>query len=139
MMETNKLNIKFYQNIAKVFYAVAKADHVIHVNEVKVLKKVVKDKWLMIDETYDVFGTDTAYQIEIVFDWLHSKNATADDCFDDFVTYYYNYPYFFTSQVKKLIIETCSLIANAFRGTNKSELLIIEKLETTLENLNFTK
>lgn len=138
-METKKLNIKFYQNIAKVFYAVAKVDHIIHVNEVKVLKKVVKDKWLMIDETYDVFGTDTAYQIEIVFDWLYSKSATANDCFEDFIEYYHNHTHFFTDQVKKLIVETCNLVANAFRGTNKLELLMIEKLETTLGNLNYIR
>ncbi|WP_442267584.1 hypothetical protein ACSIGC_07910 [Tenacibaculum sp. ZS6-P6] len=131
-MKTKKLNIKFYQNIAKVFYAIAKSDNHINLHEINALKQVVKDKWLMIDETFDVFGTDTAYQIEVVFDWLYSKNATTNDCFSDFIEYYYNHPYFFTDDVKHLILETSNLIANAFKGKNKSELLILNKLEIEL-------
>jgi len=134
-MKTKKLNIKFYQNIAKIFYAVAKSDNVININEIKALKKVVKDKWLMIDETFDVFGTDTAYQIEIVFDWLYSKNATSEDCFSDFVEYYHNHHYFFTDQIKNLITETSKRIANAFRGTNTTEQIILKKLELELNSI----
>ncbi|WP_299680531.1 hypothetical protein [uncultured Tenacibaculum sp.] len=134
-MKTQKLNIKFYQNIAKVFYAVAKSDNSINMHEIKALKQVVKDKWLMIDETFDMFGTDTAYQIEVVFDWLYSKNATTEDCFTDFLEYYNNYYYFFTREIKQLIIETSYRIAEAFKGKNKAELLILEKLEHELTRL----
>lgn len=133
-MKTKKLNIKFYQNIAKVFYAIAKCDNVINENEIKTLKKVVKEKWLMIDETFDFFGTDTAYQIEIVFDWLHSKNVSSDDCFSDFIEYYHNHTYFFTNDIKNLVLETSNLIADAFKGKNKSELILLSKL-----NLVFNK
>lgn len=133
-MNTKNLNITFYQNIAKIFYAVAKADNIVAPEELKVLKKVVKENWLQVDETFDVFGTDTVYQIEIVFDWLFSKNATSEDCFNDFVEYYQNHSYFFTTDIKALIIETSGKIASSFAQKNKSELVVLAKL-----NVEFNK
>ncbi len=127
-MKTKNLNITFYQNIAKIFYAVAKADNIIAIEEIKALKKVVKENWLQVDETFDVFGTDTAYQIEIVFDWLYNKNATSEDCYDDFIEYYQNHSYFFTSEIKALILETSGKIASSFAEKNKSELMLLAKL-----------
>ncbi|CAM1344730.1 hypothetical protein [Tenacibaculum amylolyticum] len=134
-MSTQKLNIKFYQNIGKVFYAVAKSDNAVDTKEIEVLKKIVKEKWLAVDETFDVFGTDTAYQIEIVFDWLYSKNATSDDCYADFIEYYHNHSFFFTREVKKLIMETSSSIAGAFAGKNKSELMLLARLSLEFNQL----
>lgn len=127
-MKINNSKIKFYQNVAKLFYAVAKSDNIVTKKEIKTLKKAVKEKWLQVDETFDVFGTDTAYQIEIVFDWLHGKDATAEDCYADFIEYYYNHPYFFTSEIKRLIMETSGKIASSFSGKNKSELILLARL-----------
>lgn len=134
-MSRQKLNIKFYQNIGKVFYAVAKSDNVVEAKEIEILKKIVKEKWLAVDETFDVFGADTAYQIEIVFDWLNSKNATSDDCYADFIEYYHNHSFFFTREVKKLIMETSSSIASAFAGKNKSELILLARLSLEFNQL----
>ncbi len=127
-MKINNLNIKFYQNVAKLFYAVAKSDNIVTNKEVKTLKKAVKEKWLQVDETFDVFGADTAYQIEIVFDWLHNKNATSEDCYADFIEYYHNHPYFFTGEIKRLIMETSGKIASSLSGKNKSELILLARL-----------
>lgn len=135
-MMSKKLNKKFYQNIAKIFYAIAKADKTVAKQEVAVLKKIVKDTWLQVDETFDVFGTDTAYQIEIVFDWLLNKEYTSKDCYADFMEYYRSYPYFFTNEIKKLILETSGEIANAFAGKNKSELIILAKLSLAFNPKN---
>lgn len=134
-MKINNLNIKFYQNVAKIFYAVAKSDNQITKKEIKTLKKAVKEKWLQVDETFDVFGTDTAYQIEIVFDWLYNKNATTEDCYADFIEYYHNHPYFFTSEIKRLIMETSGKIASAFADRNKSELILLARLSLEFNHL----
>lgn len=137
-MKTKKLNTKFYQNIAKLFYAIAKIDKVVERQEIETLKEIVKEEWLQIDETLDAFGTDTAYQIEIVFDWLYSKNATAEDCFEDFVEYYHNHLFFFSTEIKQLIMNTATKIANSFAGKNKSELILLAKLRIEF-NHQFSK
>ncbi|CAL2083408.1 conserved protein of unknown function [Tenacibaculum sp. 190524A02b] len=127
-MYIKNLNIKFYQNIAKIFYAIAKSDGVVSIEEIEILKKVVKENWLEVDETFDLFGTDTAYQIEIVFDWLLGKGTSAEDCYSDFIEYFHNHSYLFTSEIKRLIMETSSKIASSFAGKNKSELILLARL-----------
>lgn len=127
-MNSKKLNTTFYQNIAKIFYAIAKVDRIIKKKEIEALKKIVKDEWLQIDEDFDVFGTDTAYQIEIVFDWLQSKDATSENCYEDFIEYYHNHSSSFSKEIKKLIMSTSTKIASAFACKNKSELILLTKL-----------
>lgn len=133
-MVTKQRNTVFYQNVAKLFYAVANADGVIKEAEIKELKEIVSNKWLAVDDVTDMFDTDSAYQIEVVFDWLQSKKVDAEDCYNEFIAYYHVHPYFFTSDVKSLIIETAGNIASAFSGRNKSELIMLGKL-----NLEFKK
>ncbi len=69
-----KLNLNFYQQLGKLFYAVADSDNNIQQDEINKLKKVVREEWLPIEDSVDEFGTDAAYQIEIVFDWLLENN-----------------------------------------------------------------
>ncbi len=38
--------------------------------EIERLKEDVRKYWLTVDSIEDEFGTDAAYQIEIVFNWL---------------------------------------------------------------------
>lgn len=127
-METKKFNITFYQHIAKIFYAIAKADAIVKPEEIKMLKKVITENWLAVDETFDTFGTDTAYQIEIVFDWLYNKNATSANCYSDFIEYYQNHSYFFTHAIKSLILKTAGKISDSFAKKNKSELIMLAHL-----------
>ena len=60
------LNIKFYQNLGKLFYAIAAVDKNAREEEYNKLKEIVKSEWLAVDEIEDDFHTDAAYQIEIV-------------------------------------------------------------------------
>lgn len=128
-MKTKKLNITCYQNIAKVFYAVAKIDSAIKHKDIEILKKIVKKQWLQIDETIEVFGVDTAYQIEIVFDWLHSKNANADNCIKDFLGYYQNHSSFFSKEIKDLIMNTAQQISIYFEAKNNPKSLVLDTLQ----------
>lgn len=45
-------------------------------------------------DTEDMFGSDSACQIEIVIDWLKSKNLDSKTCYKEFVEYYLDYNYF---------------------------------------------
>ncbi|TYQ00260.1 hypothetical protein C7447_101870 [Tenacibaculum adriaticum] len=127
-----KLNTRFYQNVGKLFYAVAASDNVVREEEFNTLKKIVKKEWLPVDDTEDDYKTDAAYQIEIVFDWLTNKDLDANACFNDFVEYKKEHEYFFTDEIKSLISKTADTIAKAFSGKNKSELIILAKLNLNL-------
>jgi hypothetical protein len=127
------LNITFYQNIAKLFYAIAAADKVIKPIEFSTLKDFVKREWLTIEDTEDDYKTDAAYQIEIVFDWLTTQELDADSCFTDFIEYKNEHKYFFTDEMNTLILKTAGAIAASFSGNNKSELIILAKLNMELK------
>ena len=134
MKTKKKMTLKFYQNLGKLFYAVAIADKQVHKFEIDELKSIVKKQWLDIDSIIDDYDTDGAYQIEIVFDWLNKEtHLDAKSCFNDFVTYKNEQPHLFTDEVKKLILKTANAIAASFSGLNKSELIMLAKLDLELK------
>ena len=129
-MVTNKnIGKAFYQSLGKLFYAVAKADHSVHVKEIDRLKEMVREHWLEVDEVEDEYGTDAAFQIETVFDWLLENEKDAAECYEDFERFYADYKARFTDQIKYLIMVTARSIASAFAGRNKSELITLGRLE----------
>lgn len=133
-MQTEKqFTLKFYQNLGKLFYAIAAADKNIREAEISKLKEIVKNEWLAVDDLEDDFGTDAAYQIEVVFDWLiNEEDFDIEACYNDFVTYKNNQPHLFTKKVKHLILKTANAIAASFSGMNKSELMLLAKLTIEL-------
>ncbi|CAH8282364.1 hypothetical protein EV196_105252 [Mariniflexile fucanivorans] len=126
--------LEFYQNIGKLFYAIAAADKKVHPTELSKLKGLVKEKWLDVDLTENDESKDAAKHIEIVFDRLKNKALDAETCFEDFLTFKKNHPSLFTADVKMLIMKTANGIATSFSGLNKSELIMLAKLDIELKN-----
>ena len=134
MATKKKMTLKFYQNLGKLFYAIAASDGSVREAEFEKLKILIKEQWLAIDAIEDVFGTDAAYQIEVVFDWLNrDEEFKAKSCYDDFVSYKNSQNHLFTEEVKRLILKTASSIAYAFAGINKAELIMLAKLDLELK------
>lgn len=133
MDTSEKPQLLFYQKMGELFYAIAAADKVVREAEYNALKNIVSEKWKDLDDYEDPFHTDAAYQIEVVFDWFDYEELDANDCFDSFEDYKKENPKLFTEERKKLIWETANIIANAFAGKNKSELIMLAKLKKTLK------
>lgn len=133
MDTSEKPQLLFYQKIGELFYAIAAADKVVRETEYNALKKIVSEKWKNLDDYEDPFHTDAAYQIEVVFDWFDYEELDANDCFDSFAEYKKEHPKLFTAELKQLILETAHLIAGSFAGKNKSELIMLAKLEMLLK------
>ncbi|WP_234859334.1 hypothetical protein [Aquimarina aquimarini] len=136
MKTTPNIDITFYQNLGKLFYAIAAADKVVRVSEYDSLQKIVKSEWLKIDDTNDEFGVDAAFQIEIVFDWLDHKQLSAEESFTQFEAYFEENKSYFTPTIQQLIWNTANSIAGAFSGKNKSELMMLGRLQLILEKSN---
>lgn len=129
MNHSQEVANQFYQNLGKLFFAVAMADKSVRPKEVEKLTEDVRTYWLDLDHTWDEFGTDAAYQIEIVFDWLLNEEKDSETYFDEFADFYHEHPDKFSRPIKTLILHTCNDIANSFAGKNKSELIILAKLQ----------
>jgi hypothetical protein len=133
-MIKNKMTIQFYRNLGKLFYAIAAADGNVRPIEFGKLKTFIKKQWLDIDNLEDTFGVDAAYQIEVVFNWLNEdEELNAKACFKDFINYKKNQNHLFTQDIRRLILKTASAIAYAFSGINKSELILLAKLDLELK------
>lgn len=130
MMDSKKiLGNEFYQNLGKLFYAVAMADHSIHVKEVDRLKEVIHEHWLNLDDIEDEYGTDAAFQIETVFDWFLEYGKDSEEIFEEFEAFYTDHKILFPKNVKQLIMSTARAITAAFAGSNKSELILLGRIE----------
>ncbi|TAI48417.1 hypothetical protein [Flagellimonas allohymeniacidonis] len=131
MLNSERIGNQFYQNLGKLFYAIAATDQKVRPSEIKRLRKYVRQFWLDVDAVDDEVGTDAAYQIEIVFDWLQETDYTGGEVhFNEFKRFYKEHQDKFTSQVKKLILDTADSIASSFAGKNKSEMLLLQRLKS---------
>lgn len=134
MKPSDKTMVLFYQQLGKLFYSIAAVDKTVREEEIEKLKKIVQQEWLPLENTFDVFGTDSAYQIEIVFDWLAENQCNYKQILPDFKLFRTEHSSLFTPQVNALIIKTAKAIASSFAGENKSEHVLISQLHTVLEN-----
>ncbi|MHA7059853.1 hypothetical protein ACWGOQ_0021675 [Aquimarina sp. M1] len=123
------IGITFYQSLGKLFYTIAATDKIVRTSKYISLKHLVKSEWLAVDDLEDEFGTDTAFRIEIIFNWLDYKELKAANCFKDFEYFYKENRSRFTDTIKQLIRNMANTIANAFSGKNKSELMMLGRLQ----------
>ncbi len=134
MLNSEKIGNEFYQNLGKLYYAIAMTDGAVRPSEVKRLRKYVRQHWLDVDGIEDEFGSDSAFQIEIVFDWLQNEEKEGSEYFADFEAFCKEHPEKFEPKIRKLIIETADSIASSFAGKNKSEILFLQELKDLLDH-----
>jgi hypothetical protein len=122
----------FYQELSKLFYAMAAVDGTIREEELDVLKKIVKKQWYAIEHTLDEYRTDLVYCILITFDWLRENQWNMKNVIAQFSTYKKDHEALFTPAVNALILKTSYAIASAFARRNKSEMVLFSQIEAVL-------
>jgi hypothetical protein len=133
MKPSNETMLSFYQQLGRVFYGIADVDGTVRLDEVEKLDKIVKEQWLPLEDTFDEFETDSAYQIEIVFAWLHENNGYDGDILKEFGEYMQEHPKLFTEKNRQLIYDTAENIAESFHGFNKKETTYLHQLSSLLQ------
>lgn len=135
MLESKKkLGNELYQSLGKLFYAMAMADHSIHVQEMEKLNEVVRDYWLEVDDIEDEYGTDASFQIVSVFDWLLEYEKDGEEIYEEFEAFYTDNKMLFTPQIKNLAMSTSRAITASFSGSNKAELILLGRLQLLFNN-----
>ena len=124
----------FYQNLGKLFYAIAAADKVIREEEVKKLKQIVNTEWLNFGGVKDKSETDAMRQIKIIFEQLAAQKQNPNDSMAEFKTFKKTNENLFTNDVKQLIWKTATAITTSFSGRNKSELILLAELGIILKS-----
>ncbi len=135
-METSNLTmVQLYQQLGKLFYAVAFIDRNVYSPKIDILKQIVKNEWVPLETSTDDFGSDSAYQIEIVFDWLKENNYHNKETLHEFKMFTKEHSRLLTPEVKKLINKTAEAIAKSFTGKNKSELILLKQIQLILSEI----
>lgn len=129
------IKTRAYQQIGKLFFAVAFADKKIHANEVKQLQDTYRKAWLHQDHTSDEYGEEATHQIEIVFDFLLEEHDEINsfEILEEFDEFKSAHPSFFTKALNKRIMDSAMAIANSYAGVNKSEMVTISKISEILK------
>lgn len=126
-------NIKFYQNLGKLFYAIAASDKTVREEELHKLQETVKSVWLNSNLVQDDVKAEAEHSIINTFKWLNRDNEyDAETCFNSFISFKKDNEQLFTKELKSLILITANVIASSFSGKNKSELIMIAKLNLEL-------
>ena len=132
MKPSSNTMIHFYQQLGKLFYSIAAVDGTVRKEEIEKLVEIVQKEWVPIETTSNEFGDDSAYQIEIVFDWLVEEDGNMGKVIPNFKIFKKEHPSLFTPQINDLILKTAHAIAESFSGEQKKELNLINELTAIL-------
>lgn len=115
-------------HLGYVFYAVAKADGNLSLEEYVKLDQSLKKRWQHLTEAERDL-------IKNQVNTLQKENMFAEHSFSNFITFLHQNPELFTEELKKLILKTGNDIAYAFAKINKSELNYMAKLSLEFKKL----
>ncbi|TDE06689.1 hypothetical protein [Flavobacterium hiemivividum] len=108
--------VRFYRLLGKTFYSIAMVDKTVQKEEIEKLKELVQKEWLPVEDSSDIFGSESAYQIEIVFDWLVENDCEYEQIRPEFKNFKLEHKSLFNPVVNASILKTASAIANSFSG-----------------------
>lgn len=125
-------NESFYQKLGYLFYSIAAADRKVSDAERRTLQTMIVEDWLSLDETTDPYGTDSAYQIHILFDFLSEKGFDSENAYVIFERYFKSHIELYDDDIIDRIFHTCERIADSLNGKNKSEVRALARIHLLL-------
>jgi len=127
--------IAFFQNLGKLFYAIANVDKSVKDEEINKLIDVVKSELGPLSIITNNLKERASDSIINTFKWLRDDDEyDAETCYTSFITFKKEHEDLFSDEIKSLILKTAGAIAASFSGLNKSELIMLAKL-----NIEFKK
>lgn len=134
MNSENNITLQFYQNLGKLFYAIAAVDNNVKEEEIRAVKKLVENHWLQTATKNTTTKSDAKNAILDTFNKFCSyKEYQPEACYDSFINFKKENESIFTDAINSLILKTTREIATSFSGQNKSELIMLAKLDIELK------
>lgn len=129
MLNSQKFGLELYENLGKLFYALASGDGTVHTKEIDKMRSLITNNWLLRDDFDEENSFNTAFWIETTYDWCMEHDKSSEECLQEFKIFYKEHLELFTPKIKKSILAMARAIANAYAGKNKSELILLSRLE----------
>lgn len=120
--------------IGYIVYAVASADKHVAEEEKKIAHDLINEHWTLLADNEDPFGVralDFVDKIILSFDEDHLDSEKA---FESFQTIYAERNQDFTKEIKQFILDLCIKVGSAFSQMNKSELVLLSRIEILLKD-----
>ena len=114
-------------------YAVASSDKHVSDEEKKVVHDMLNREWTVLSDREDPFGVramDLIDKMIIQMDDLHIHSV---DAFTEFQKIFDSNREQFTPEIRKFMIEICISTGSAFNRMNKSELVLLSRIEQLLK------
>lgn len=128
----------FYSEVGKLLYALAKADGSITPEEIKAIHQLVLKDLVPLESSTDEFGTDSAFYVEMEFDFLKENPIDEELAFNSFLDYVKDHYSAFDETLKEAVFRVANTLTRSFHETNIKDHYMIEKLKTVL-HLTHTK
>ena len=121
-----KTTVEFYQSLGKLFYAISAIDHSVKEEEFKCLETIIKTEWLPLNHDA-ILILNTFKQLQ------NNKTHDPHRYFQSFVDFKSTHSSLFDKTMNSKILKTASAITASFSGQNKSELILLAKLDLELK------
>ncbi|GAL88553.1 hypothetical protein [Jejuia pallidilutea] len=123
----------FYKVLGQLFYGIAAADKKVLAEEYYALKKILETEWPMADAFKNSTTSVDIQHILTEFKTLYKKEQVAPETWlEAFFSFKKKNETLFTKSLNQLILNTAHTIANSFARKNKSELIMLAKLDLEL-------
>lgn len=119
--------------IGYVVYAVASADNHVSPEEKKTIHEIINEHWTILSDSEDPFGARALDFIDKMVLVLEEKHIDSEFAFDQFKEVYEVYKPEFTTDLRKFILDVCIKTGSAFNRMNKSELVLLSRIEQLLK------
>jgi hypothetical protein len=126
---------KFYRELGKLIYAIAKADGTIQQEEVDMFRETLRIRLQPLEESMDDFGVDSAFYTELQFEAMLDETARMDEAFDSFMEYVEENKNHFTTEMKEATLLIINDIAKAYQGIIGAEQDLIDKVKAKFESI----
>jgi uncharacterized tellurite resistance protein B-like protein len=124
---------EFYKQMGNLLYGMAAIDGKIAPNELKELRRMVREELVPQEKHNDEFGTDAAYAVEFQFDILEGSSIPSSEAWIEAKDYLKQNSALLPEKDRNLLLSSAERVAEAFHGINKAEDSLLEKLKTWLQ------
>jgi uncharacterized tellurite resistance protein B-like protein len=123
---------KFYKELGKLLYAVAKSDGKLHPKEVKAIKDLIALELVPMEKSTDEFGSDAAFYAEFEFELMADRSVNPQAAFKSFENFLKEHDKHINEDMRKKAYDLATKVAQSLHGINKEEAVMLEKLRADL-------
>lgn len=114
-------------------YAVASADKHVSEEEKKVVHDKLNEQWKVLADSEDPFGVRAMDMIDKMMIQMDGLQISSNDAFAEFGRIFEEQREQFTPEIRNFMIEICISTGSAFNRMNKSELVLLSRIEQMLK------